>query len=315
MHSISKDDGQAVHLEAESMQTWTIKALLEWTTGYLASRQVDSPRLCAELLLSEVLGRPRIGLYTHFDQIVEGAALDRLRDMVKRAGRHEPVPYIVGRTEFYSLPLEVSVDCLIPRPETELLVDKGLEFLRGRTGPQLVLDIGTGSGCVAVAIAAHFRQARVIATDVSTKALAVAARNVQRHGLQAQVELLAGDLFEPVARLGPVCFDLILSNPPYVAAGQFDRLDRNVRDYEPRIALDGGPEGLDVIRRIVCGAGPYLKPGGAMMMEIGYGQGQAVCQTISDCGGFLGPSLYKDGQGIDRVVVAVRQDDGCRPQG
>ncbi|MDH7598733.1 MAG: peptide chain release factor N(5)-glutamine methyltransferase [Sedimentisphaerales bacterium] len=288
------------------MQTWTIKGLLDLATGYLADRGVDSPRLCAELLLAEVLGKPRIGLYTHFDQIVDGPALDRLRDLLRRAGKHEPVAYLVGRTEFYSLQIEVNPDCLIPRPETELLVERGIEFLRARSGPQLVLDLGTGNGCVAVAIAINCSQARVIATDISERALAVAARNIHRHGLSEQVSLLAGDLFEPLGRPGDLGgFDLIVCNPPYVATPDLAQLAHNVRDYEPRVALDGGSDGLQVIKKIAEKVGDYLRSGGALMMEIGYQQGPAVLSIIK-AHGLVGPRLYKDYQGIDRVLVASK---------
>ena len=177
---------------------WTIKRLLEWITGYLTDRKVDSPRLSAELVLSHVLGKKRIELYTHFDSVVDRPVLERLHDLVKRAGLHEPVAYLVGKTEFYSLEIEVCKDCLIPRPETELLVQKAIDFLRSRSGPQRVCDLCTGSGCIAVAIGVNCKTASIIATDICDKALAAAARNVERHGLADRIRLLSGDLFDPI---------------------------------------------------------------------------------------------------------------------
>ena len=165
------------------MNEWTIQRLLTWVTEYLTQKGVDSPRLSAELLLSNVLGLKRIELYTQYNKVVAQEQLDRLRDLVKRAGLHEPVVYLVGKTEFYSIEFEVTPDCLIPRPETELLVQRSIEFLRKRTGPQLVCDLCTGCGVIAVAIAKNVPDAKVIATDISETALAVAARNVEKHTL------------------------------------------------------------------------------------------------------------------------------------
>lgn len=288
------------------METWTINRLLTWVTGYLATKAVDAPRFSAELLLSEVLGRPRIELYTHFDQVVPDSDLERLRDLVRRAAEHEPVAYLVGWTEFYSLRIEVCRDCLIPRPETELLVQKAIEFVRSRPGPQRLLDLGTGSGCIAVAIAVNCSQASCLATDICDRALAVAARNIQLHGLTDQVILAKGDLFQPAMTAGAGPFDLIVSNPPYVASDEFDVLDRSVRDYEPRLALDGGPDGLAYIRRIVDQSRQLLRPDGALMLEIGYRQGKQVCELLQGNGAFAKVQLFKDRQGWDRTVVAQR---------
>lgn len=288
------------------METWTINRLLTWITGYLARKAVDSPRFSAELLLSEVLARPRIELYTHFDQVVPDSDLERLRDLVRRAGEHEPVAYLVGWTEFYSLRIEVCRDCLIPRPETELLVQRAIEFVRSRPGPQSLLDLGTGSGCIAIAVAVNCSRASCLATDICDRALAVAARNIQLHGLTDQVILAKGDLFEPVRTTGEGPFDLIVSNPPYVASDEFEVLDRSVRDYEPRLALDGGPDGLMYIRQIVSQSGQLLRPDGTLMLEIGYRQGKQVCELLQGNGAFARVELFKDSQGWDRIVVAHR---------
>ncbi len=161
------------------MQTWTIQKLLNWTAEYFAEKGIDSPRLSAELLLSYVLAMKRIELYTQFDKLVSPEQLDRLHELVKRAGQHEPIAYLTGKTEFYSLEFDVSPDCMIPRPETELLVERAIEFLRTRTGRQFVCDLCTGCGCIAIAIAKNFPGARIIATDISDAALNIAAKNVE----------------------------------------------------------------------------------------------------------------------------------------
>ena len=289
------------------MNEWTIQKLLTWITEYLTKNNVDAPRLSAELLLSHVLECKRIDLYTQYTSAVAKEHLDRLHELVKRAGKHEPVAYLVGRTEFYSIELEVSPDCLIPRPETELLVQRAIEFLRGREGPQHVCDVCTGCGCIAVAVAKNFPQAHVTATDISDQALAVAARNVAKHGLQDRIELLAGDLFEPlVPHLDVTQWDLIACNPPYVSAAEYEKLDTNVRDYEPRQALLGGDDGLDVYRRICEDIERFLKPGGALLLEIGYAQGPAVKEMLEATDLFAEVTVEKDFHNNDRVAFARR---------
>jgi len=287
------------------MDTWTIQKLLNWITQYLTDKGVDSPRLSAELLLSHVLGLKRIELYMHFDKPVAGQELNLLRDLVKRAGEHEPVAYLIGRTEFYSLELNVSSDCLIPRPETELLVQRAIEFLRTRTGVQFVCDLCAGSGCIAVAVAKNFPNARIIATDISAAALDVAAGNVEKHQLKEQITLLCGDLFEPLIRQLDVDeFDLIVCNPPYVSDVEYEKLDKNVREYEPRLALFAGVDGLDVYGRIIEKADQFLKPGAALMLEIGYAQGPAVKELLEQTGAFAEIKIEKDFHNNDRIVTA-----------
>ena len=290
------------------MNEWTIQKLLNWIAEYLTQKNVDAPRLSAELLLSNVLGLKRIELYTRYNEPVGAEQLARLRDLVKRAGGHEPVVYLVGKTEFYSMEFEVTPDCLIPRPETELLVQRAIEFLRGRGGPQQVCDLCTGCGVIAVAIAANVPTARVVATDISAPALSVAARNVEKHQLQERVELLQGDLFEPVIPpLDATPFDLIASNPPYVSDAEYEALEKNVRDYEPRIALHAGADGLDVYRRISEKAGQFLKPGGILLLEIGYTQGPTVRELLERTQAFATIEVEKDFQKHDRLVVALKK--------
>ena len=289
------------------MTAWTIQKLLTWMTDYLTKNNVDAPRLSAEMLLSHVLELTRIDLYTQYNNAVAKENLDRLHDLVKRAGEHEPVAYLVGRAEFYSLGLEVDAHCLIPRPETELLVQKAIEFLRTRSGPQHVCDLCTGSGCIAVAIAKNFPEAKVTATDISDAALAVAARNVEKHQLEDRVDLLCGDLFEPlVPHLDVTQWDLVVCNPPYVSTAEYEALDKNVKDYEPKLALMAGDDGLDVYRRIGANIDKYLKPGGALLLEIGYAQGPAVQELLSDTALFAEITVEKDVHNNDRIVTARR---------
>jgi release factor glutamine methyltransferase len=225
--------------------------------------------------------------------------------LVKRSGEHEPVAYLVGRTEFYSIEFEVTPDCLIPRPETELLVQRSIELLRKRTGPQSVCDLCTGCGIIAVAIAKNVPDVKVIATDLSEPALAVAARNIEKHKLQDRIDLRRGDLFEPLVPQLDL-FDLIACNPPYVSAAEYEALEKNVKDYEPRLALYAGQDGLDVYRRIVEKAGQFLKPDGLLLLEIGYQQGPAVRELLEQTRVFAQIRIDRDLQGHDRVVTAMR---------
>jgi len=289
------------------MTIWTIQKLLNWTTEYLTNKIVDSPRLSAELLISHVVGLKRIELYTQFNKQVPQQQLDTLHVLVKRAGLHEPVAYLTGKTEFYSLELEITTDCLIPRPETELLVQRAIEFLRTRSVTQFVCDLCTGSGCIAVAIAKNFSDARVTATDISAAALEVAARNVEKHHLKEKVRLLCGDLFEPIIKqLDMNQFDLIVCNPPYVSTAEYEKLDKNVKDYEPESALLAGADGMDVNHRIIEKVDEFLKPGAALMLEIGYAQGPAVKDLLEQTSIFTEIIIEKDLHDNDRIIIATK---------
>ena len=288
-----------------AMQTWTIQRLLNWITEFFTDKGIDSPRLSAELILSHIVGLKRIELYTQFDKPVAGEQLVRLHDLVNRAGQNEPVAYLTGKTEFYSLELNVTPDCMIPRPETELLVQRAIEFLRTRTGIQLVCDLCTGCGCIAVAIAKNFPDVRIIATDISSGALTIAAGNVEKHQLKERIKLLCGDLFEPIVpQLEAGKFDLIVCNPPYVSTAEYQKLDKNVKDYEPKIALLAGEDGIDIYRRILEKAEQFLKPDAALMLEIGYAQGPAVRELLEQTDAFAKIKIEKDPHNNDRVVTA-----------
>jgi len=259
-------------------------------------------------LLSYVIGLKRIELYTQFEKIVTEQQLGLLHVLVERAGKHEPIAYLAGKTEFYSLELNVTADCMIPRPETELLVERAIEFLRTRSGKQFGCDLCTGSGCIAVAIARNYPDCRIIATDVCDAALSVAEKNIERYGLKERVKLLCGDLFDPIMpQLDVEKFDLIVCNPPYVSSDEFEKLDKNVKDYEPKLALFAGDDGLDIYRRIVEKVEQFLKPDAALMLEIGYKQGEVVRRLLEQAGCFSGIVIEKDHCNNDRIVIAKKK--------
>jgi release factor glutamine methyltransferase len=288
-------------------QAWTIQKLLDWMVSCFTEKDIDSPRLTAELILSFVLQMERIELYTHFDEVVGKPQLDKLHNLVKRCLQNEPVQYLTSRCEFYSLSFKVAPGCLIPRPETELLVERAIDFLRGRTGTQYVCDLCTGCGCIAAAIAKNFPDAKIIATDICDKALSVAAENIKKHNLSERVELLQGDLFEPViSQLDVKEFDLIVCNPPYVSETEYEKLDTKVKNYEPKLALDGGQDGLDIYRRIATEAGGHLKKEGAVILEIGYLQGGGVKELLEETNAFSPIKIEKDFNNNDRIITAIR---------
>ncbi|MHC4737824.1 MAG: peptide chain release factor N(5)-glutamine methyltransferase [Planctomycetota bacterium] len=290
------------------MQNWTIQKLLNWITEYFTDKGLDYPRLSAELLICYVLQTERIKLYTQFDKPVDKQHLDKLHELVKLAGQSEPIAYLLGKTEFYSLDLNITPDCMIPRPETELLVERAIEFLRTRNGRQFVCDLCTGCGCIAVAIAQNCPKTRIIATDISDAALKIAAQNIEKYKLKDRIQLLCGDLFDPVVpQLDTEKFDLIACNPPYVSAAEFETLDKTVKYNEPKMALFAGVDGLDVYRRIAEKADDFLKPDAALILEISYSQGQAVRELFEQTGCFNDIKIEKDFHNNDRIVTAVKK--------
>jgi len=289
------------------METWTIQRLLNWITGHFTEHNVDSPRLSAELLLSHVLDLKRIDLYTQFEKVVGHEHLNKLHDLVKRCAAQEPLAYLIGRCEFYSLDIKVTPDCMIPRPETELLAEKAIDFVRKREGKQSICDLCTGSGCIAVAIANNCPNAHVVATDICDSALSVAAENIANHNLGERITLLCGDLFAPIIEgLDNTEFDLIVCNPPYVSSAEYKILEKNVRGYEPKHAFYAGADGLDIYHRIAERVDEFLKPDAALMLEIGYAQGAAVRELLEQTGIFAEIKIEKDVQNNDRVVIATR---------
>jgi release factor glutamine methyltransferase len=282
-------------------QTWTVGRLLDWTAKFLADKGSEFPRLDAEVLLAHALGCKRIELYTRHDEEASEEVRQQFRGLVKKRVEGCPVAYLVGRKEFFSLELEVTPDVLIPRPDTECVVDECLRLAKDLAEPT-VLDIGTGSGNLAVAVAKRHKGARVTATDVSPGALAVAARNAAKHGVGERVSFLRGDLFAPLTR--GERFDFILSNPPYIPHADIASLAVGVRDYEPHLALDGGPSGFAMFDRLVSGAPAHLNPGGYLIVEIGSPQEVPARQRLEAHRGYdLGPTL-RDSSGHPRVLRA-----------
>jgi len=286
-------------------EAWTVLKLLNWTKEYLARAKVEEVRVAAEMLLAHALGCRRIDLYARFDYEPAPEQLAAFRGMVKRAADLEPVAYLVGHKEFYSLDFRVTPDVLVPRPETEALVTEAIGHLEGLGRPGRVWDVCTGSGCVAVTIAAQKPDATVLATDVSAPAVKVAAANADTHGAGDRVRCRVADglaLPDDCGDLAP--FDVITANPPYVADG--DTIGPTV-DREPHVALYAGETGLEVIRPLIAGAGEPLAPGGAFIMEFGLGQTDAVRDLIAATNQFTEPRILRDHQNIERTLVAVRQ--------
>jgi release factor glutamine methyltransferase len=283
-------------------QDWTVGGLLSWTTRFLAGKGVESPRLDAEVLLGHVLGCQRIDLYglRHAEPASEDVR-QRYRELIRRRVEGCPVAYLVGYKEFFSLRLEVGPDVLIPRPDSELAVSECLRLAKGMAEPS-VLDIGTGSGNLAIAVARNHKGARVTAVDLSPKALAAAERNADRHAVADRIRFLGGDLFAAVP--AGERFDFVLSNPPYIPRDEIAKLAPGVRDYEPHLALDGGPSGYEVLERLVAGAREYLRPGGHLIVEIGAPQEGAARERIAAHPGYeLAPTVH-DHSGHPRVLVA-----------
>lgn len=279
-------------------EVWTVLKLLRWTADYFAGRGIDSPRLDAELLLAEMLGLDRVGLYLNFERPLHADELIVFRERVRRRAAREPLAYILGKTEFWSLPFKVTPAVLIPRPDTELLVEEALPRL---TGAARVLDVGTGSGALAIALAHERPECRVTAIDLSPAALAVAAENACSNKVAERIDFEPGDLAALPA--GP--FDLIVANPPYIPSGELVTLMAEVRDFEPHLALDGGSDGFDAYRALVRQADAVLAPGGWMLVEVGIGQAAAVQEQFAQAG-LTEVFVSRDLAGIERVVGGRR---------
>ena len=284
-----------------SGELWTIQRILAWTQTYFAEKGVASPRLDAEVLLADTLGVNRIYLYTHFDKPLEPGERERFRERIKRRAAREPVAYILGRREFYGRDFRVTPAVLVPRPETEHLVDAVVDWVRAAALQRArILDLGTGSGAIAVTLACELAEARLTAVDTSAAALAVARGNAEAHGVAERVELCEGDLYAPVAGRR---FDVVAANPPYVAAAVLDSLEPEVR-CEPRQALDGGEGGLAVLSRLVAAAAEHLERPGLLAIEIGFDQLAAVSDLVAQASCFAPVRHLRDLQGHARVVLA-----------
>jgi len=277
-----------------NQEKWNVLKILTWTKGYLAEKGVENPRLEAEWLLCEALSLDRVGLYLNFDKPLTESELASYRGMVGRRGRREPLQYILGSQEFMGLDFQVSPAVLIPRHDTEVLVREAVQ--RGADA-RSILDIGTGSGCVAIALAKALPGAELSSVDISGEALAVARDNAQRNG--AAVQFFQGSLFEPFSGRR---FDMIVSNPPYIPAAELATLQQEVCGFEPLGALDGGADGLDFYRSISAGAPDHLHPGGWLLFEVGAGQAPRVLELLGACGFGAQSFAETDPAGIERVV-------------
>ncbi|UCD76641.1 MAG: peptide chain release factor N(5)-glutamine methyltransferase [Phycisphaerales bacterium] len=313
--------------DAGRQASWNTRRLLEWMTRHFTDKRVDSPRLVAEMLLAHVLGCERMRLYMEVDRPASSGELDRLRPLVVRAGRHEPVQYLVGEAWFYGMRLAVNRSTLIPRPSTETLVQHVVEHCRtlvpsSRDESQVVspaelteapepaglrlADLGTGTGCIAISLARQIPEARVVATDVVAEALELARVNARRHHVADRIDFRLGSLFVPLPAPadGDCRFDVICCNPPYIPDHEWNDVDRNVRCHEPATALRGGPEGLDVIEPLIAGAGRWLTSGGQLVVEIAHCQRNAVIDLVARTCDLAEPRVLKDHEGFWRVLVA-----------
>lgn len=283
---------------------WTVIDLLKETKAYFEKCGIATARLDAELLLAHCLQRERIRLYVDFEYQLAAEELARFRELVRRRGKREPVAYITGHKEFWSLRLAVAPGVLIPRPDTEVLVEETVKVMKARSsaGPLRILDIGTGSGAISLALAKELFDAALVALDISEQALAVAQANARSYDFASRIECICADSLHgmPEGRL----FDAIVSNPPYIPSAEIDLLQPEIKNFEPRLALDGGPDGLDFYRAVIPHLHSYLKAGGFVALEIGSGQGQAVAELFAGAGGYAAARIVKDYARKDRVVTA-----------
>ncbi len=286
---------------------WTILKLLNWTTSFFKSHHIDSSRAAAEILLAHTLKIKRIDLYLQYDQPLNADELSDFKVLIKRRAAREPVAYITGTKEFWGLDMCVTGDVLIPRPETEILVETALACIpdASETGspgaPYMILELGTGSGAVIISIASEREAPTCFASDISVKAVEIAIRNAGYHGLEKKIHFFSGDWLKPVNSSGPM-FHMIISNPPYIKCGDIDQLQPEICRFEPVRALDGSEDGLYCIRRIIGTAHRFLHDHGTLIMEIGHDQRDCVEEIAMEDGHYEAVSFVKDYSGFDRVV-------------
>ena len=295
---------------------WTIGRLIGWTTKYLADKGVPDARLSAEVLLAHVLSTRRIDLYARFESEVEAEPRTRFRELVQRAAEHEPTAYLVGQKEFFSLSFRVTRDVLIPRPETEVLVERVIDHCRAvpLAAPRL-LDVGTGSGCIAIALLTQLKDATTVATDIAPGALAIARENAERHGVSDRCVIVEADRLT----LPPECvpsggFDVLMSNPPYIPSDRMAELDAAVKDFEPHAALGDGGDGLSFYRTIGEQAADVLQSNGVVFVEIDDGRADAVIDAVETGGSLVHRTTWKDQTvGRDRVLMFAQPGADDRP--
>jgi len=283
----------------------TLTETLNSAAIILSTAGITNARLDAEVLLAHIIRKDRVWLITHRDDVLGDNPQQDFDDAIRRRIRREPLQHIIGSQEFWGLEFKVTPDVLIPRPETEFIIEAALAIVHKRNQQVRIIDLCTGSGCIAVSLAKELTSANVIATDASEKALAVARENARNHGVADRIRYLEGDLFDPLEELdirGQI--DFIVSNPPYVRAGDMATLQPEVKDYEPLMALIAGPEGTEIAQRIIKHATEYLKKNGALIMEMGLGQAEALINMVEATGTYAKPEILKDLAGIERVLVA-----------
>ncbi len=286
-------------------ESWTVLKLLQWTTDYFQRNNVPEPRTSAEVLLAHVLAEDRLFLYLNYDRPMETSELAAYRACIKRRLGGEPNQYITGLQEFWSLPLRLSPDVLIPRPETEVLVEAVLEFL-DKADPNVdILDLGTGSGAIAIALARELPAARIVATDLSMAALQLAQENAKLNQVDERILFVRGDMFAAIPGASQK-FKVVATNPPYISHAEISELPREIRDFEPHHALEGGPDGLAAIRLIIAEAHTVLYQAGALFMEMGAEQAESVSALVRESQEYRSFHILKDYSGIDRVLVAIK---------
>ena len=289
-------------------KSWTIKEILKVTTDYLKKKEIESPRLTAEVLLAHLLNVDRVNLYLNLDQPLSEREISGYRLLIKRRLQRDPLQYITGIQEFWSLDFMVNPEVLIPRPESELLVELTLERVKAFSGsknsPLKILDLGTGSGVLAVCLAKEIQQAQIWATDISDGALKMARLNAEKHGVLERIEFRQGDLWDPLNQ--GITFDVIVSNPPYIASEEYHDLPPEVRDYEPRLALDGLEGGMSYIERIINGGPPFMNPGGCLFIEMAPAQTEKALALIDKINDYDRADRIKDYSHRYRVVMAQK---------
>jgi release factor glutamine methyltransferase len=285
-------------------EAWTVGRVVSWAADDFRRRGIESPRFEAELLLAHALKIDRMRIIIEPARALDDGELARYRDLIRRRRAGEPVAYIRGQKEFYGRVFHIDKRVLVPRPDTEILVETALRRSTACSMGARYLDLCTGSGCVAVSLARERPTCKVFAVDLSREALAVAEENALRLGSVFQMAFLQGDLFDPLARFPELRMDVITANPPYITDAEFATLPADVRAFEPRLALSGGPDGLDVMRRVVAGARTKLRPGGVLAVEMGAGQAESV-KALFLAAGFADVAVDKDYGGHERVVSGL----------
>jgi len=296
---------------SQTKQAWTVRRLLEWTTDFFRRNGLSPARLDAEVLLANVLQWKRLDLYLHYEDTISNDFLTTYRQVIQRRKKFEPVAYITGHQEFFSIPFSVNPSVLIPRPETEHLVEYALKYVAGNpslrtSGPLKILDVGTGSGNLSITLAKHLSESWIVAIDISIAALSTAKGNKQVFGdLPGNIFFLQGDLLSSL-HPGSARFHIIISNPPYIADEDWDKLPPTVQQYEPRVALNGGRGGTEILEQILNNAGDFLFDEGILIMEIGEEQKDMVEAMTRATGLYQAPSILLDYAGKPRVLVAKK---------